>query len=122
MSMIIIFFDTKVPPPHEKVWAEGRRLQAGRPPRGDRSEQASERPDGHMSLARWPVDPLDRLRKGRQMGEQPDGDTPDGLAGWRAGWRAGRQAGMQAGGRATVFAAMPLKNPTAPAEDLEQGA
>ena len=115
-----------MPPPHEKVWAEGRRLQAGRPPRGDRSEQASERPDGHMSLARWPVGPLDRQRKGRQMDEQPDGDTPDGLAGWRAGWRAGRQAGGHAGGLAgglaTVFAVMPLRNHAAPAEDLEQGA
>lgn len=41
-----------------------------------------------------------------------------GRAGGRlAGWRAGGQAGGQA-----VFAAMPLKNHAAPAEDLEQGA
>ena len=44
-------------------------------------------------MARWPVDPLDRLRKGRQMDEQPDGDTPDGLADGQADGLAGRQAG-----------------------------
>ena len=98
MSMIIIFFDTKVPPPHEKVWAEGRRLQAGRPPRGDRSEQASERPDGHMSLARWPVG---QVEKRKADGRAADGDTPDGRAGrGQAGGLAGRGlAGRLAGGR-----------------------
>ena len=41
----------------------------------------------------------------------------------QTGGRAGGLAGWQgAGGRLAVFAAMPLKNHVAPAEDLEQGA
>ena len=104
-----------------------------------------------MSLALWPVGPLDRLdrldrlRKGRQMDAQPDGDTPERQAGRLAGWQTGRQAperqaaggqaaggqagkraswqaGKLAGWQATVFAAIPLRNHAAPAEDLEQGA
>lgn len=72
-----------------------------------------------MSLARWPVGQVEKRKA--------DGRA----AGWRyarraggqgAGWRAGGQgAGGQAGGQA-VFAAMPLKNHVAPAEDLELGA
>ena len=75
-------------------------------------------------LARWPVG---QAEKRKADGRAADGDTPDGRAGWRAGrglaggWQAGGQAGGLAGGRA-VFAAMPLKNHVAPAEDLEQGA
>ena len=109
MSMIIIFFDTKEPPPRGKVRAQGRRL-AGRHAAAGQSRQAN----GQMGTCRWPVGPLDRQRKGRQMDEQPDGDTPDG--------QAGRQAGKLADWQATVFAAMPLRNHAAPAEDLEQGA
>ena len=68
-----------------------------------------------MSLARWPVG---QAEKRKADGRAADGDTPDGRAGWRAGGLAG---GWRAGGRA-VFAAMPLKNHVAPAEDLELGA
>ena len=87
-----------------------------------------------MSLARWPVVPLVRCSIG-PLARWPVGQVEkrkaDGrAAGWRyareAGRLAGRQAGRQAGKladwQATVFAAMPLRNHAAPAEDLEQGA
>ena len=114
--MIIIFFDTKVPQPRGKVRAQGRRL-AGRHAAAGQSRQAN----GQMGTCRWPVGPLDRQRKGRQMDEQrmairQTGGRAGGLAGWQGAGGRG-----QAGGRA-VFAAMPLKNHVAPAEDLEQGA
>ena len=70
-----------------------------------------------MSLARWPVG---QAEKRKADGRAADGDTPDGRAGGLAGWQGAGGRG-QAGGRA-VFAAMPLKNHVAPAEDLEQGA
>ena len=69
-----------------------------------------------MSLARWPVG---QVEKRKADGRAADDDTPDGRAGWRADWQ---WAGWRAGGWRAVFAAMPLKNHVAPAEDLEQGA
>ncbi len=52
----------------------------------------------------------------QRMAIRQTGGRAGGLAGWQGAGGRG-----QAGGRA-VFAAMPLKNHVAPAEDLEQGA
>ena len=77
------------------VGKSGTKAKSWQAARGDRSEQASERPDGHMPLARWPVG---QAEKRKADGRAADGDTPDGRAGWRAG-RGQGAGGRRAGGR-----------------------